>query len=141
MRKPRAFLLLMAIPLFTACSSSPPSDQLPLDQHLAKLGYRQGEAVQSIPYWNFDGWQYLDKSHITIGQGPGPVYLVEFSAPCNNLGNSNRISTSTTVGSLTKLDRIISVDFAGIPEPCLIGDLYKLERVPKAKSRPVHEGY
>ncbi|MBO3274907.1 DUF6491 family protein [Pseudomonas schmalbachii] len=135
MRKPGALCLLAVIPLFAACSHSSLQDQnLPLDQHLAKLGYRQGETVKSVPYWYVDGWQYLDKSHITLGQGPGPAYLVEFSSPCNNLDNGSRLSFSTTVGALTKLDRIVSIDFAGIREACLIGEMYRLERIPKEQN-------
>ncbi|MFV3304000.1 DUF6491 family protein [Pseudomonas sp. NY15181] len=138
MRSVHGAILLAAISLLAACShSSLHDDQLPLDQHLEKLGLRQGDAVKSIPVRDTEGWQYLDKGHIVLGQSPGRRYLVTFSAPCNNLGFSNRLNISNTVGSVTTLDRIISVDSAGIPEPCLIGQLHELERVPK---KPQHEG-
>jgi len=132
MRNLSGAVLLAAVSLLAACSNpSLHDDQLPLDQHLAKLGLRQGEQVKSIPVWDTRGWDYLDKSHITLGQTPGRRYLVAFSSPCNNLSFSNRLNISNTVGAVTTLDRIISIDSAGIPEPCLIGQLYRLERVPR----------
>lgn len=138
MRSVHGAVLLAAISLLSACSQSGlHDDELPLDRHLDKLGLRQGEAVKSIPVWDTADWEYLDKGHIILGQSPGRRYLVVFSAPCNNLAFSNRLNISNTVGSVTTLDRIISVDSAGIPEPCLIGQLYELERVPR---KPQHEG-
>lgn len=132
MRNLSSAVLLAALSLLVACSqSSLHDDELPLDQHLAKLGLRQGDTVKSIPVWDTSGWQYIDKGHIVLGQSPGRRYLVAFSSPCNNLSFSNRLNISNTVGSVTTLDRIISVDSAGIPEPCLIGQLYQLERAPR----------
>ncbi|MDF3932596.1 DUF6491 family protein [Pseudomonas citronellolis] len=123
--------LLAALALLAGCAhSSLHDDELPLEAHLAKLGLRQGEAVKSIPVWDTQGWEYLDKGHIVLGQAPGRRYLVAFSSPCNNLSFSNRLNISNTVGAVTPLDRIVSVDSAGIPEPCLIGQLYRLERMP-----------
>ena len=136
MRGVHSAILLAAISLLTACSqSSLHDDELPLDQHLAKLGLRQGAAVKSIPVWDTGGWQYLDKGHIVLGQSPGQRYLVAFSSPCNNLAFSNRLNISNTAGAVTTLDRIISIDSAGIPEPCLIGRLYELEPVPRKPQR------
>lgn len=116
-----------------ACSQSPVHDEsLPLPERLAKLGYREGEPVDSIQSYRIDGWQYLDKTHIILDDGPGRAHLVTFSRPCRNLSFSNNLGFSTTVGSLTRLDRIVSRDSSGgFPEHCLIGELHRLERVPK----------
>lgn len=131
MRKTFSAVLLAAVSLLGACSQSGVrNDELPLDQHLARLGLRQGEGVKSIPAWETRGWEYLDKGHIVLGQAPGRRYLVAFSSPCSNLSLSNRLNISDTVGAVTTLDRIVSVDPAGIPEPCLIGRLYRLEPIP-----------
>ena len=99
-------------------------------RRLAELGYRQGETVKSIPVWETQGWEYLDKGHIVLGHAPGRRYLVAFSSPCDNLSFSNRLNIGSTVGAVTRLDRILSYDSSGIPEPCLIGELYRLERLP-----------
>lgn len=98
------------------------------------LGMRQGEPVKSVWQVDIDGWQYLDKRHMVLGSGPRRAYLIEFSYPCRNLNLSNLITYSTTVGSLTSLDRIISIDSSGTPEYCLIGEIYRLEQVPKIKA-------
>lgn len=140
MRKPKVFSILLVSSLvvsmfLAACSQQALRDEtLPLADRLAMLGFRQGEPVKSVWYVDIDGWQYLDKSHMVLGTGPGRSYLVEFSYPCRNLNFSNLITYSTTVGSLTTLDKIVSTDSSGIPEYCLIGEIYRLEKVPKVKA-------
>lgn len=131
MRNVRSAAMLAVAVLLAACSQSGlRNDELPLDQHLERLGYRQGETVKSIPVWETQGWEYLDKGHIVLGHAPGRRYLVAFSSPCDNLSFSNRLNIGSTVGAVTRLDRILSYDSSGIPEPCLIGELYRLERIP-----------
>jgi len=140
MRKPKVFSILLVSSLvasmfLAACSQQALRDEtLPLADRLAALGFRQGEPVKSVWQVDIDGWQYLDKSHMVLGTGPGRSYLVEFSYPCRNLNFSNLITYSTTVGSLTTLDKIVSTDSSGIPEYCLIGEIYRLEKVPKVKA-------
>lgn len=140
MHKPKVFSVLLVSSLvasmfLAACSQQALRDEtLPLADRLAMLGFRQGEPVKSVWRVDIDGWQYLDKSHMVLGTGPGRSYLVEFSYPCRNLNFSNLITYSTTVGSLTTLDKIVSTDSSGIPEYCLIGEIYRLEKVPKVKA-------
>lgn len=140
MHKPKFFSILLvsfllASMLLSACSQQALRDEtLPLAERLAVLGFRQGEPVKSVWQVDIDGWQYLDKSHMVLGSGPGRSYLVEFSHPCRNLNFSNRIGYSTTVGSLTALDKIVSIDTGGFPEHCLIGEIYRLEKVPRVKA-------
>jgi len=106
-------------------------ESLPLDQRLAALGYQRGEAVRSIGSVDLDGWQYLDKQHLLLGRGPGRAYLLTFSRPCNNLHFSNTLGFTTTVGVLTRLDRVVSRDSSGFPEHCLIEQIHRLDRMPK----------
>ena len=130
-----AVILLVSALLLAACGQQSLRDEsLPLEERLATLGYRQGEPVKSVWQIDIDGWQYLDKRHMVLGTGPGRAYLIEFSYPCRNLNFSNRISYSTTVGSLTTLDKIVSIDSGGFPEHCLIGRVYRLEKVPRVKA-------
>ncbi|CAD5108058.1 DUF6491 family protein [Zestomonas carbonaria] len=129
-----AYPLVIVFALLAACTGRGPADEsLPLDERLARLGYQQGEAVDSVLRYRIDDWQYLDKRHIVLGGGPGPAYLVEFPTPCRNLAFNNRIAYSTTAGALTRLDKIVSTDAGGFPEHCLIGEIYRLDRVKKAK--------
>ncbi|MGE8498334.1 MAG: DUF6491 family protein [Pseudomonas sp.] len=118
--------------VLSACGHSPVrDDSLPLDEHLSKLGYRQGEAVESVQRFDIDGWQYLDKQHIIFGHGPRRSYLLKFSRPCRNLSFSNTLGFSTTVGVLTRLDKVVSTDGGGFPEYCLIEEIHRLEKVPR----------
>lgn len=117
--------------LLAACARQPYLDEsLPLEDRLAQLGLRQGEAVDSILGFNINGWQYLDSHHITLDSGVGRNFLIVFTNPCYNLKANNRIGYSTTGGSLTRLDKIISVD-NGMPQACLVGDIYRLEKIAK----------
>jgi hypothetical protein len=130
-----AVSLLVSALLLAACGQQSLRDEsLPLEERLATLGYRQGEPVKSVWQIDIDGWQYLDKRHMVLGTGPGRTYLIEFSYPCRNLNFSNRIAYSTTVGTLTTLDKIVSIDSGGFPEHCLIGEIYRLEKVPRVKA-------
>ncbi|MCQ4272654.1 MULTISPECIES: DUF6491 family protein [Pseudomonas] len=126
---------LSALLLLAACAQQPYRDEsLPLDERLALLGFRQGEATDSILAFNVSGWQHLDSRHITLESGIGRNFLIVFSNPCYNLESGNRIGYSTTGGSLTRLDRIVAVD-NGMPQSCLIGDIYRLEKLPKAERK------
>lgn len=128
-------IMLVSAQLLAACGQQSLRDEsLPLEDRLATLGYRQGEPVKSVWRTDIDGWQYLDKRHMVLGTGPGRSYLVEFSYPCRNLNFSNLITYSTTVGALTTLDKIVSLDSGGFPEHCLIGNIYRLEKLPRVKA-------
>lgn len=70
-----------------------------LEEHLARLGYRQGEVVDSIRRYDISAWICLDKRHFTLGDGPGRSYLPEFRQPCDNLAFGNSLVYGTTVGS------------------------------------------
>ncbi|TBU98302.1 DUF6491 family protein [Stutzerimonas kirkiae] len=132
MRSFGSVLVLGLSALLGACGTSAIRDEsLPLAERLAMLDYRQAEEVRSIQRYDIDGWQYLDKLHLILDGGPRRAYLIEFSSPCRNLAFSNRIGYSTTVGSLSRLDRIISTDGSGFPEHCLIGNIYRLEHIEK----------
>ncbi|WP_439887721.1 DUF6491 family protein [Pseudomonas sp. MBLB4123] len=135
MHTPWGFSVLLGVLLLTACAQQMRWDEsLPLEARLALLGWRQGEAVESVWRGDIDGWQYLDKRHMVLGTGPGRSYLVEFAYPCHNLSFSNPIGYSTTVGALTALDRIVSIDSAGTPAYCLIDGIYRLERMPEVEA-------
>jgi hypothetical protein len=124
--------LSVLLGLLAACAGQPYRDEsLPLEERLAALGFRQGEAVDSIPRFNINGWQYLDNRHITLDSGVGRTFLIVFTTPCYNLNANNRIGYSTTGGSLTRLDKIISTD-NGMPQACLISDIYRLEKLSKS---------
>lgn len=95
------------------------------------------ESVWSV---DLDGWQYLDKQHLLLGQGPGRTYLLTFSRPCNNLHFSNTLGFTTTVGVLTRLDSVVSRDSSGFPEHCPVGDIHRLEKIARPDGASVPAG-
>lgn len=126
--------LMCAVLILAGCASSESvrDAQLPLDQHLAKLGLSQGEAVESITRYDIDDWDYLDKRHIVLGRSPGQRYLLEFTRDCDRLDFSSAIGYSSTVGLLTSLDHIRVFDgMGGVPQICQVEKLYKLQRLEK----------
>ncbi len=130
----KSTLALCALLTLGGCASSEQvrDAQLPLDQHLAKLGLVQGEPQDSISRFEIDDWDYLDKRHIVLGRAPGRRYLLEFSRDCDRLDFSSSIGYSSTVGLLTHLDHVTVFDgMGGVPQICQIDKLYKLERVEK----------
>ncbi|MGY4532121.1 hypothetical protein ACVW0Y_001245 [Pseudomonas sp. TE3786] len=117
--------------LLAACAQQPYLDEsLPLEERLALLGLRQGDAVNSIAGININGWQPLDTRHITLDAGVGRDYLIVFSRPCYNLNANNRIGYSASGGTLTRFDKIVSID-NGMRQSCPIGDIYLLEKLAK----------
>lgn len=127
---------ILAYSLLIACGQTPLRDQsLPLDQHLAQLGYRQGEPLREVLIFNINGWEYLDKSHMALRTGPSRAVLVEFTRPCRNLAFSNTIGYSSINGSLSKRDKVVSGDGSGFIEHCLIEEIYRLEKVEKPSAK------
>ena len=116
----------------TGCAGGEvPDENLPYDQRLAKMGYQQMEPVKEVRTHLISGWQPVDEHHMVLDAGPGRGFLVEFSRPCRSLKFGSRIAYSTTLGRLTRLDRIMVSDTPSFPEACLIEELYRLERIKK----------
>lgn len=133
MRKAIVFglLLMGAVPL-AACSPLATRDEpLALEARLASLGYRQAEPVRAVAHAEIDGWRYLDRRHMVLGLGPGRAYLLEFASPCRNPNVNDLIGYSARGGALTPRDKLVSTDSAGLGEHCLIGQIYRLERLRK----------
>lgn len=126
-----SLLLLCLGSLLSACASQDSQPEPTLEQRLEKNGYRQAEEVDSVRGFQLSGWNWLDDHHIMVDNGPGQNYLVSFNFPCRDLNAVNQIGYTSTVGTLSKLDRIMARSSSGIPINCPIGSLYKLERLPR----------
>ncbi|MFD2407491.1 DUF6491 family protein [Azorhizophilus paspali] len=122
---------LIAVSL-AGCGGRPRPEGETLEQRLAGSGYRLGERVESIRRYDLSHWEYLDKRHIVLRDDPGRRYLIEFTRPCTNLDIDNALAYSTTLGELTRQDRIFSRGPGGAPEPCPVGDIHALEKVDRA---------
>jgi len=103
----------------------------PLDQRLLKLGYRQGEAVNTVPGFGLSGWSYVDEYHIQVEDGPGREYLLGFAISCRELAYVERIGYTTTAGIFGRMERI-RAHSTGMPVDCPVSQIHKLERVARS---------
>ena len=67
-----ASVVIMAL---VACASN--SEQSPLDERLADMGYLINAADQRIPRYRVNGWTRVDDRNLIISSGVHDHYLVE----------------------------------------------------------------
>ncbi len=102
-----------------------------LQQKIAKFGYSQGDAVDTIQNYKVDGWNYLDDRHIMLYTGPSERYLIGLMIDCYNLSTAETIGFTSTVSQLTKFDKLV-VKGGHMPhQDCPITDIHKLNKVDK----------
>lgn len=115
--------------LAAGCAASDSTEsELPYEQRLAQMGYRQVGPVDEVLTHMISGWEPIDKRHMLLRGGPGRAYAIAFSRPCRDLTFGSRIGYSATLGRLTPLDHITVSQSPGIPELCQIESLHRLER-------------
>ncbi len=117
--------------LLAACagpgSGEPP---LTLEQRLQSSGLRQGESVSVIRGFRLSSWTYLDETHIQVSSAIGDDYLITFHMPCWGLQTADAIAHTSTVGALSRHDRILARS-ASMPVNCSIRDIHALEPISK----------
>lgn len=119
-----AFALLFGIALGANADDT-------LQAHLAKLGYRQTDAVEKVQNYRVDGWNYIDSRHIVIYAGPGQRYLIGTMGDCSDLSSAENIGFTSTVNYLTKFDKLIVRGAGGFKRNCPISEIYQLESIKK----------
>lgn len=107
------------------------ADQTTLETKLSKLGYAQGEKVDSIHDYRVDAWNYLDDQHIMLYTGPSRRALISVRPPCPELSSVEHIGFSTTARNLTKFDKIVLRAAGGIPRDCQISEIHELTKIKK----------
>lgn len=118
--------------LVVAACAATPAQQLTLAQRLEQKSYRLGEPVERIRDYRITGWNTVDDDHLIIHTGPSDSYLLTLRWPCHNLRTAEHIAVSTTVGNLTRLDKVIVRSFPdGFTEHCPIDAMHTLKRLPK----------
>lgn len=114
-----------------ACAATPEAATGPtLDQKLEKLGYKQGDSVQSIIHYSIDGWNFIDDEHLVFNSGPSRDYLITTLVPCHGLRGADKIAFTTTSMDVTTLDKLIVRD-AGFSDQCPIKSIHELKRIKK----------
>jgi len=118
-------LMMLLLPLLAACAGTreaPPT----VEQMLAEKNFRIDEPVSRIRDYRLNGWNYLDREHVIMHSGVADSYLVSLRTNCDGLFSAENIAFSTTVGSLTDMDRLIVRGPGRWVESCYIESLHKL---------------
>ena len=122
------YTLLISTLALMACAGAQ-QEPLTLEQKLAEKNYQLGEPVEKIYDYRLDGWNYLDREHVIMHTGPSGHYLVSLRNPCVNLLGAEVIAFTTTVGHLTRYDKLLVKDTTRVLERCYIESLHKLEKI------------
>lgn len=123
-------LIFLAVAALTAACAGTPAEPVTLEQKLEQKRYSLGEPVERIRDYRLTGWNSVDDEHLIIHTGPSRSYLLTLRTPCHNLRSAEDIALSTTVGSLTRLDKVIVRSRPdGFTEHCLIEEMNELERL------------
>lgn len=121
--------LLLLVCGLEACGGTP-DGELSLDQQLAKKKYTLGKTVDRVHDYSISGWNSVDDRHVIIHTSPTRSYLVTLRSPCRNLDTAETLAFSTTVGNLTRHDKLlVRSSSMGYTEQCFIDTLQELDKV------------
>lgn len=98
---------------------------------LTKLGYTEGETIERLANYRVDGWNYVDDRHIVLYVGPSKRFLITTMVDCHDLHGAENIGFTSTASYVTKFDRLIVRDAAGMVQHCPITELKTLNKTPK----------
>lgn len=100
-----------------------------LQSRLQKLGYSIGDDVEQVRNYRVDGWNYIDDNNIMIYAGPGKRYLITTQGHCSDLGSAENIGFSSTVGNVTRFDKLIVRGPGGMVQNCPISAIRALQKI------------
>jgi hypothetical protein len=113
-----------------ACASSF-TDSVPLEERLFKRGFVIGQPVKRIKEYKINGWNSLDRRHVTISIGASRSYLVTLRDNCDGLRSAETIAFNTTVGGLTDWDTLLVRGSGRYLERCYIESIHALRKIRK----------
>jgi hypothetical protein len=125
----RALGMAVACTAFALSAGLAGAEPDALQQRLQKLGYTVGDSVEQVRDYRVDGWNYIDDKNIMIYAGPSKRFLITTQIPCNDLGSAENIGFSSTVGNVTKFDKLIVRGPGGIVQNCPIERIRALEKI------------
>ena len=127
---PRRHILSSCIALIALCAGVAHAEtQASAAVRLQKLGYEIGENVEQVRNYRVDGWNYIDDSNIMLYAGPSKRYLITTQVRCNNLGTAENIGFSSTVGYVTKFDKLVVRGPGGMVQNCPINAIKALQKI------------
>lgn len=126
----RSALILITATAVAACAAAPapPEDDRTLPLRLALRHFEIVEPVDRIRDFRINGWYYVDRRHVIFRAGVSKYYLLSFRSPCHTIHTAETIGFSTTIGRVTRFDKVLVRDRAGFVEQCLITEIHKLNK-------------
>jgi len=135
----RTLLLLVVISLLLlGCGGAPavvgdrsagaPGGEAVLADRLDELGYSSKTEIKRLSNFRLNGWSYVDAYHVIINAGPSRNYLVRFRVRCYDLRQAQSVGFSTTVGSISRGDKMIVRDFGERLQDCWVDSIFELTR-------------
>jgi len=115
--------------------AAPPAIDAKLAAKIKKKGYLVGKSLDSVPDYQVEGWNTLDRRHLIFTSGPARSYLLTLQIDCPELSGSDDIGFTTTATRLTTHDSVkVETAGGGIPRTCPIVSINELSKIPKKKS-------
>ena len=122
----RGVFALLCVTLLVACASGPPREEIPVPVKLMDKGYFIGEKINRISNYRLHGWSYLDDRNLILQGGVSHYYLVLLRSPCRDLESTITIGFTSTIGSLTDTDKVITRS-SGFTDTCFIEGRFHVE--------------
>ena len=127
--------------LLVACSGAPavvgsrspgaPAGEAALAKRLDELGYSDKAEIKRLSQFRLNGWSYVDNYHVVINSSPSKHYLVRFRTRCHDLRQATGIAFKTTVGSVSRGDKMILQDLGERFQDCWVDSIFELTRKPR----------
>lgn len=96
---------------------------------LAEHDYRVGEAVEQVPGFDFENWEYLDSKHLVVFGEASQAYLVTLEYRCYGLGGKRVTVRQRKPGVLGPHDQF-QVRYEGrTADRCDVEELHRLVSV------------
>jgi hypothetical protein len=128
MRSCRSPAIAAAALLVAACASAPTPDSKAWLDALQAIGFRPGEAVESIPHFRIDGFNVIDSAHVVLYTGANRSHVVILRDGCPALAFADRLGYTTSAGALTRFDKLLAIGRER-ESPCQIESMRVLERI------------
>ena len=144
--KTRTFLTSVLTTLvLLACSGAPavvgdrsagaPGGEAVLANRLDELGYSNKTEIKRLSNFRLNGWSYVDPYHVIINAGPSRNYLVRFRTRCHDLRQAHSVGFTSTVGSVSRGDKMIVRDLGERLQDCWVDSIFELTKKPREEQQ------
>ena len=112
-------------------SSGAPGGEAFLAKRLDELGYSDKSEIRRLSNFRLSGWSYVDNYHVLINSGPSRNYLIRLRRQCHDLRQATSIGFETTLGSISRGDTLVILDFGDRLQDCWVDSVFELTKKPK----------